>query len=116
MIGTAYAMGVGPTQGGVQGGSMLLQLLPLFIIFGIFYFLLIRPQQKKAKDQKRFLDNLKIGDQIVTMGGVHGTITGLTDQIITLEIADKVRVKVSRPYVAGPSASQIENAGKETKS
>lgn len=116
MIGIAYAMGTGPSQGGAQGGSMLLQLLPLLIIFAIFYFLLIRPQQKKAKEQKKFLDNLKVGDQIVTVGGLHGTITGLTDQVITLEIADKVRVKVSRPYIAGTSTSQKESTGKETKS
>jgi len=67
----------------------------------IFYFLLIRPQQRKAKEQRQFLDNLKRGDRVITSGGLVGEITAINDQILTLEIADKVRVEVGRPYIAG---------------
>ena len=67
---------------------------------GIFYFLMIRPQQKRAKEHKNFLDNLKKGDKIITSGGLYGTITGITDDAITVEIAEKVRVKIDKNTVA----------------
>ena len=68
--------------------------------FAVFYFLLIRPQQNKAKQHKTFLANLKKGDTVVTSGGLYGKITGITDEAITIEIAEKVRVKVSKSAVA----------------
>ena len=85
------------------GGSPLAGLLPMILIFVVFYFLLIRPQQKKAKTQQEFLKNLKKGDEVVTGGGLHGKITGLTDAVVTLEIADNLRVKVSRQYILSPA-------------
>lgn len=88
---------------GPQGGIM--SFVPLILIFVVFYFLLIRPQQKKAKDQQTFLANLKKGDAVVTNGGLHGVITGLTDTVITLEIADDIRVKVSRQHILGSKAA-----------
>ena len=77
----------------------LVQLFPLAIIFVIFYFLLIRPQQKKQKELKSMLDNLAYNDMVMTTGGIHGKITGLTDAVVTLEIADKVRIKVARSAI-----------------
>lgn len=77
-----------------------MSILMLVGMFAIFYFLLIRPQQKKAKEHRSFLENLKRGDRIVTSGGIVGEITGINDQILTVEIADKVKVEVSRAYVA----------------
>jgi preprotein translocase subunit YajC len=71
------------------------------VIFAIFYFLLIRPQQKKQKEHRQVLASLKKGDRVVSSGGLHGTITGLTDDVVTVEIAPKVRVKVSRGSIAG---------------
>jgi preprotein translocase subunit YajC len=97
----AYAMGTGGTGGGGGQGSSFTAFIPLILMFAIFYFLLIRPQQKKAKAHKETLTSLKKGDQIVSSGGLHGVITGLTDDIITMEIAPKVRVKISRGSVAG---------------
>ena len=91
--GLAYAMGA-PGGGGGAGGMM--SFLPIILIFVIFYFLLIRPQQKRAKDHKALLSNLKVGDQVLTGGGIYGKVTGLRDDIITVEISDKVRVKVNR--------------------
>jgi len=74
---------------------------PMVLMVVIFYFLLIRPQQKKAKEHRTFLENLKRGDRVITSGGICGEISAINDQIITLEVADKVRLEVGRPYIAG---------------
>ena len=79
----------------------MIPLIMMLSIFVIFYFLLIRPQQKKAKDHRQFLDNLKRGDRVMTSGGLCGDIITISDQILTLEVADKVRVEVGRAHVAG---------------
>jgi preprotein translocase subunit YajC len=68
-------------------------------MFAIFYFMLIRPQQKRAKEHKAILDALAKGDEVVTVGGLLGRVTHLGDSIITIEIADKVEIKVQRPAV-----------------
>ena len=101
VTGVAYAMGGSP-GGGAWGGG-LMGLLPILLMFVIFYFLLIRPQQKQAGRQRDFIKNLKVGDRVVTTGGLHGEVKGLTETTITLEIADKVRVKVTRSAVSGSS-------------
>jgi preprotein translocase subunit YajC len=79
-------------------------------MFVIFYFLLIRPQQKKAKEHRELVQNLKTGDRVITAGGIHGRITGMDETTLTVEIADRVRVKVTRGSVSGiaptPGASQ----------
>jgi len=82
-----------------QGGQIM-AFLPLILLFAVFYFLLIRPQQKKAKTHKQFMENLKKGDRVVTSGGLYGTITGVTDDAVTIEIAEKVRVKILKSAVA----------------
>jgi len=97
----AYAMGGGTGGAGGQGGGLLGAFLPLILMFAIFYFLLIRPQQKKAKQHKLLLADLKKGDRVVSSGGLHGVVTGLTDDVVTMEVAPKVRVKVSRGSIAG---------------
>jgi preprotein translocase subunit YajC len=81
-------------------------------MFAIFYFLLIRPQQKKQKKHREVLSALKRGDMVVTSGGLHGKITGLTERVITLEIAEKVRVKVGRGYIAGMASQEPEPSKK----
>jgi preprotein translocase subunit YajC len=100
----AYAMGGGGA--GAEGGQSagFGAFVPLIIMFAIFYFLLIRPQQKKAKQHKELLGGLKKGDRVVSSGGLHGTVTGLTDDVVTMEIAPKVRVKVSRGSISGFTA------------
>ena len=102
----AYAMGIGG-DAGAQGGGFT-ALVPLLLMFAIFYFLLIRPQQKKQKHHRMLLANLKKGDAVVTSGGLHGKITGITDTVVTLEIAEKVRVKVARGYIANLASSEQE--------
>ncbi len=100
MFDLVYAMGTGGTGGGGQSGG-LGAFLPLIIIFAIFYFLLIRPQQKKAKQHKQILAALKKGDKVVSSGGLHGVITGLSDDVVTVEISPKVRVKITRGSISG---------------
>lgn len=98
----AYAMGqAGGTTAQGGGGLLATPLVPIILMLGVMWFFLIRPQQKKQKEHREMLGNLKKGDRIITSGGLYGRITGLTDATLTLEIADKVRVKVSRAHVAG---------------
>ncbi len=92
----AYAMG---TQGGGQS-NQIMAFLPLILLFAVFYFLLIRPQQKRARTHKSFIENLKKGDRVVTSGGMYGTITGVTDEAVTIEVAEKVRIKVLKNAIA----------------
>jgi preprotein translocase subunit YajC len=96
----AHAMGTGGT-GGTGGGGGFGAFIPLVLMFAIFYFLLIRPQQKKAKVHKQMLSSVKKGDKIVSSGGLHGVVTGISEDVVTMEIAPKVRVKISRGSVAG---------------
>ena len=101
MLGLAFAMG-GPA-GGASAGGMMAQfqgMIPLVFMFAIFYFLLIRPQQKKAKEHRALLEALKKGDQVVTAGGMHGKVSALDDQVVTLEIAPGVNVKVNKGFIA----------------
>ncbi len=85
------------------GGSGLISFMPFILIFFIFYFLLIRPQQKRQKEQAAMIKGIEKGDGVVTSGGLHGTVTGVTDDVLTVEIAvtkgDRIRVKVSRPRI-----------------
>jgi len=98
LITLAYAMGGAP-GGAAPGGGDCGFILTMVIIFVIFYFLLIRPQQKKQKELQAMLTNLAYGDTVMTTGGIHGKITGLADAVVTLEIADKVRIKVARSAI-----------------
>ena len=84
-------------------GSPLGMLVPMAAIFLIFYFLLIRPQQKRQREQEAMIKGIDKGDAVVTAGGLHGKVTGVTDDVLTVEIAalkgERVRVKVARPKV-----------------
>ncbi len=100
----AYAMAGGAEQ---QAGGGMEGIIMLVIMFAIFYLLLIRPQQKRAKQHKELVENLKSGDQVVTAGGIHGKIVAVQDDIITLEIASNVRIKVNRPSIVGTKTDQL---------
>ena len=99
LISPAHAQAAAPAAG---GGDVLMSMMPLVLIFGVFYFLLIRPQQQKAKQHRTMIDSLKRGDQIVTAGGLIGKITKVEggDNALTVEIAPNVQVKVVRQTVA----------------
>ncbi len=96
-------------EGGAQqgGAAAIAQFVPLILIFLVFYFLLIRPQQKKAKQHRDMLQSLQKGDEVVTAGGLFGKIVGVADNFLTLEIAENVKVKVSRNFV---STKAVEKA------
>ncbi|RLC25541.1 MAG: preprotein translocase subunit YajC [Deltaproteobacteria bacterium] len=113
MINIAFAMGQGGAAGGGQPGGFT-AFIPLIIMFAIFYFLLIRPQQKKSKQHREMISALKKGDRVVTSGGIHGRITSADDNTVTVEIADRVRIKINRGNIAAlnqPSQPQpsVEN-------
>jgi preprotein translocase subunit YajC len=100
VIDLAYAMGSAP-QAGSGPGSILIQMAPIFLVLGIFFFLVIRPQQRERKRREEMLASIKKGDRIVTTGGLIGTVVGLGDQTLTLKIADSVRVECLRSAVTG---------------
>jgi preprotein translocase subunit YajC len=91
----------GFAQAAPQGGSPLMQFVPLIAIFAIFYFLVLRPQSRKAKEHQKMLSELKKGDDVVTQGGVIGKITGMKDTEITLQVQEGVRLRVLRSAITG---------------
>ncbi len=103
MFGLAFAMGSAPggAAGGAGGGmAAFQQIIPLVFMFAIFYFLLIRPQQKKAKEHKALLEAMKKGDNVITAGGVHGKVSAVENDIVTLEVANNVNIKITKSYIA----------------
>jgi preprotein translocase subunit YajC len=96
----AYAMGgLGGGQG-APGGDMGF-ILMMTTIFIIFYFLLIRPAQKKQKETKQMIANLKHGDMVETTGGIQGKVAAITEAVITIEIAPNVKIKINRGHITG---------------
>ena len=95
LISNAYAQ----TSSALPGGD-LMAFLPMILIFVVFYFLLIRPQQKKAKEHRTMLEALQKGDEVVTAGGVVGRVAKLTDQYVVIEVAPGVEMSVQRAAVA----------------
>jgi len=93
-ISDAYAQAAGGSQ---QGG--LMSLLPLVAIFIVFYFLLIRPQQKRAKEHRKMTEAVAKGDEVVTTGGTLGKVTGVGESFVTVEVAQGVEVKVQRAAI-----------------
>lgn len=112
MTGIAFAQ-TGATP---PGGAGLASFIPLILIFVVFYFLLIRPQQKKAKEHQAFLGSLKKGDEVVTSGGIYGRITGLTDAVATLEVADGVRIKINRASILSSATEAKQQSDAPVKS
>lgn len=88
-----------------MGGANLVMILIMFVIF---YFLLIRPAQKRERERKALLAGIKKGDLVVTNGGLLGRVTGLTDAVITLEVAEKIRLRVLRTHIAGLQGTAIQ--------
>ena len=113
LISAAYAQGTGIT-GIFDNQGALVQFLPLVLIFVVFYFLLIRPQQRKAKDHKTMLDALRRGDRVVTGGGIIGTVARVENpEEVTVDIADGVRVRVLRSTISNVLAKPDPAAARE---
>jgi preprotein translocase subunit YajC len=94
-VGAVLAMGF------TDGANPLVQIVPFALILGIFYFVILLPSKRKQQKVQAFLDNLKVNDKIITTSGIHGQITRLSDQTVQLQIADKVRIDVSRAAIGG---------------
>jgi preprotein translocase subunit YajC len=94
-VGSVFAMGL------TDGANPLLQIVPFVLILGIFYFVILLPSKRKQQKVQEFLDNLKVNDRVITTSGIHGQITRLGDQSVQLQIADKVRIEVSKAAIGG---------------
>jgi len=86
-------------QTAAPGGADLMSMLPIILMFIVLYFVMIRPQMKRAKEHKAMVDALQKGDEVVAAGGVLGKVSKVADNYVTLEIADKIEIKVQRPAV-----------------
>jgi preprotein translocase subunit YajC len=104
--GTAEAQTSSPgaAPANAKGGAFGM-FLPMILVFVIFYFLMIRPQTKQKKKHQELIKNLKKGDDVVTTAGIHGKVAGVADNIVTLEIAENIRIKLDRPQVATVKAN-----------
>jgi preprotein translocase subunit YajC len=103
--GAAGPAGGGPAGGGAAAGqppqpSFIASLLPIVLIFGVFYFLVLRPQKKRMEEHKKLVESVKQGDQIVTQSGLLGYVRGQDEKLVTLEIADDVKVRLLRSQIA----------------
>jgi len=104
----AWAQDAGGTPAAPPGGGLLFSLLPFILIFVIFYFLLILPQQRQRKKHREMLSALKKGDHVVTSSGFLGTITNIHKEVVTLQLADNVKVKVLKDTIANLQAGEEE--------
>lgn len=86
-------------QGGEGGGGLISTLIMFGAIFLIFYFMIIRPQQKRSKERDKLLSNLEKGDKVVTNGGIHGIISGLEEKTALLQVADNMKIKIERSAI-----------------
>jgi len=84
-----------------EAGNFFISLLPLILIFAIFWFLVIRPMRQQQKRRQEIIDNLKRGDKVVTNGGVYGEVAAIEEAVVHLKVADKTKIKVSRSAIAG---------------
>src|SRR2546430_16889577 len=107
---SVFALGAMP-----EGGSPWLQFVPFVLVLAIFYFIILLPMRRKQQKVQEFLDSLKVGDRVITTGGIYGQITRLGEQSVQLQIADKVRIEVSRAAVGGiqGQAPIVEPASQE---
>jgi preprotein translocase subunit YajC len=99
----AWAQAAAPAQ-----PSIIEQAFPFILILGVFFFLIIRPAQKRQKTQTDFLKTLKRGDSVLTAGGILGSIEGITDTFVVLEIADGVRIRILRNQIAGSAQQEMD--------
>jgi preprotein translocase subunit YajC len=106
--GLVLAMGASP-----EGGSPWFQLIPFVLVLGIFYFIILLPMKRKQQKVQEFLDGLKVGDRVVTTGGIYGQITRLGDKSVQIQIADKIRIEVAKVAIGGYQGQDpvVEPAG-----
>jgi preprotein translocase subunit YajC len=96
LVATVFAMGTPP-----DGGSPWLQFVPFVLVLGIFYFIILLPMRRKQQKVQEFLGSLKVGDRVITTGGMYGQVTRLGETSVQLQIADKIRIEVARSSIGG---------------
>jgi len=101
------------TPGSQGQGNPIMAFMPLIILFGIFYFLLIRPQQTKQKEFQKMLSALEKGDKVITSGGIHGIVAGIKDDVVSVKVADNVKLDISKNCIA--SVKKNSGAAEEAK-
>ena len=111
MLDLAFAMAPPPDGGQAQSGGILALLPPMIIMFVIFYFVLIRPQQKEQQKVRQMRETLEEGDNVVTTSGFHGVVKKVKDDVVTLQIAENVRVKINRASIGGKKTEGVIKAG-----
>ena len=114
MADATAAAAAGDPAAEMSTGAMIIyyavQLLPMILIFVVFYFMLIRPQRKKDKEAKQMLENLKVGDRICTIGGIYGTIVRIKDQVLTIEVGEaKTQMMIARWAVRSVEQLSVTN-------
>ena len=102
--------------GAIAGGGMI-SFVPMILIIVIMYFLMIRPQSKKQKETQKMLDALKKGDKVITVGGIHGTVTAVKENVVTVKVDDSTKIQFNRTAIAtvvteGKAASDQKDEGK----
>ncbi|MCX4259006.1 MAG: preprotein translocase subunit YajC [Muribaculaceae bacterium] len=109
MLNTILLQDASPMGGGFQG------IIMIVAIFAIFYFMMVRPQQKRQKEIKKFRENLTVGDRVVTAGGIHGKISGIKDDHFRVKIADGVEIRVDKGsvYPAGTSQEEVQQTSEK---
>src|SRR5258705_3412582 len=96
MLASVFAMAASP-----EGGSPWFQLIPFVLVLGIFYFIILLPMRRKQQKVQQFLDGLKVGDRVITTGGIYGQVMRLGEQSIQLQIAEKLRIEVAKASIGG---------------
>ena len=96
-------------------GGELVGLLPILLIFVVFYFLLIVPQQRQRRKAQQMLASLKTGDRVITTGGIYGTVVGFRETVVQLQIANQVRIDVSRSAIGGLQPDETQGSSKEAE-
>ncbi len=94
-----YLIAMAPTGGSPEGG-MFSTLIMFALIIGIFYFMILRPQQRRQKERDKLLNSIKKGDRVVTVGGMHGVVAGIDEKTLLIEVADKIKLKFDRSAVS----------------
>lgn len=100
MMNVWTVIAMAPPAGAQGGGNPLSMFAPMLLIFGIFYFMLIRPQQRKERERREMIENVKTGERVVFCGGMMGTVTNVKDGTFTIKIAENVKVEVARAAVS----------------
>ena len=113
MVSQAFAMAGNAAGGQQQAGWETIIMLLLMV--AVFYFLLIRPQQKRAKQHKELIDALKVGDQVITAGGLHGKVASVQDTVVALEVASGVKIKMDRASIVRNETAELQRKKEQEK-